>query len=380
MAGWRTGPADVTFTVDEPLANLKRLDLSVVVVRGGVPVGVGDGLRVESLLGNLVPVPDLPLPAVDLTSGRLALAFLHSQSLYFFGNTFTDVPPTSTPTDFSPVNPAGSSQIRVYQSDDDVAFPAGGHWSFGNSRYLLVQAALTVLFETQLDRIWDPGNPVVIPVAPNRSIVYEVSANRPFASVATANSPGDYEVSGSVTATATIHGVNARWTLEGGPSGGTATLKQLRGQFLDGGGEQVIEAEDPASIATHGVRPVDPDIWPYMTPAEGQLLANQYVQELAQPRRSWAVQLDGDRNAATMAASIDPEIGERIRCYVDSMFDHDGELLGVDHQISGPAGLLETNLRFLAAETVAPQPIRLYLGSTANPLFLGSAANPMFLR
>ena len=302
-------------------------------------------------------------------------------------NTFADAfDPISLPAGWNGFSPSGAGAFSAVTASlaAGETSPSGSSWGYAANARVIAEAgfAFTIIVPAAVPEIiWTPANEIMIDVVAGRLLTYPVAGQRPFLQVSTPSvTAGDYTAVGTASATAILSGVGATWAIEGGASGGEVTLRQLRGAFSDGGGEIQVASRNQASISAYGLRPARPDIWPYLTQAQAQALANEIVAHSANPRRSWEIVLDADRDTATETVALTADIGEVVRVSIDSDFDHLGEVVGIAHRVEGPAGLLQTTLKMLAAETALPDPNPLYLNSTANPIALDDLANPTELR
>ena len=343
----------------------------------------------ENRRSDQSPAFTQPVPSIAVPTAGVALTAAIGSEFRFSGGTpsLYDFQPSAAPSGWPALNPTGTSEFNVREIEFAAAgsLPANASWTWP-ARSALNRAreasAISVFIGRADTTIWSDPDGIPLAVGAGERVEYLAEAQRPFFEVFTPSvAAGDYTATGTVTVSAELQGVDALWVLQGGASGGAATLLQLRGQFLDSGGSVPVVRSDAASIGTYGRRPFAPRIWPYISQAEAQDLADAIVAYSAHPRASWDVVLDADRDAATAAACLETEIGQPVRTNIDAEFNRDGRVLAIANRSSGPATLLETTLTLLDAETVQPQPFRLYLDNVDNPLFLDrtrwSCANPL---
>ena len=382
-AGWRRGPAAITYSRRRSSTPRGvRANMVVVAYRSaGDPTGVADGIFGRGSSNSTTP--PLPVPSVPVSASDVVVSVLQSYLVPSNNPSPRLFAPSTQPAGFAQLNPSGASDLYTLELVAADGFPGGAQWTFQSIAVGRIIFAISVLFGGNSEVIWSPNSPAFLPVAAGRRIIYQVTgaSSRPFAEIITPSiAAGDYAVTGTVAVTAQLNGVKGDWLINGGASGGSVTLSRLRGTFLDGGGQHTVETINQASIAAFGLRPNRADIWPYLTTAGAQQLAIDLVAHSAFPRRSWELVLDADRNPATEQVALGAAIGQVVRANIDAAFDHLGEVVGIAHRISGPAGLLQTTLKMLAAETALPVPNPLYLNSTANPIALDDPANPTELR
>ena len=189
------------------------------------------------------------------------------------------------------------------------------------------------------------------------TVTIDITNDAPLVNLVTPIAGVDFVVlSGTVTSvsvtTAGIAGVQARLTLTG--SNAMISMLQLRGQVVIGG--ELAQERNASSIATYGRSGSQETYAPYLSESVANSLADDIVNNAVHPRRSWDVVLDADRDAQTGAAALGVDIGDRVRTYIDSDFDHDGEVLGLRHVIRDPAGLLQTTVTMLGAQLTTSPP------------------------
>ena len=365
-AGWRRGPGDISYTSQiSGSVTDQHVGLFVAVYRNAADPSVTAASRDQTNDASLA------VPAVALTSDEVALTVVQAdfhriESGLLRNNRWA---PSAAPTDFTQIDPNNDSDFVAAEAVNQASFPAAAAWTFPSADANVtarVRQSLTVLLTPASQTIWSDDEDLTIAVADGQRIIYPIVGSRPFAEVLQPVADANYTVSGSVAVSAELDGVRANWVLVGGAGGGSVTLLSLFGSFLNAG-EVSVSAEDAGSIATYGRRPTAPGIWRYISESEGQDLADEIVAYSAHPRASWQVLLDGDRDGATMAACLESEIGDPVQTNLDAEFNHLGEVVGIDHRISGPATLLETRLTMLAAEVDAARcPPRLYLGQRST--------------
>ena len=359
----------------------KRAHMTVVIVRNAAAptvTGSGASWTNESAADSTIPVPTLVAP-----NNSLGLAFAQGMD----ANALETL-----------VGPGGwdlldqtavGSQTTIYPNVAEQDFPVGaaslsGSWSFSNTNADTgrVGMAATVALTAEPSVVWTHDGTITLSANQAQSFLAEASQLY-IDPITPTEAAGDFTVvTGSVTATlaATPNSVYSTVTLTAGAQGATVTNLRLRATLVGDDPAEPVTASDNASIARYRRRNYTGDVWDFLSEAEAQDLADEIVAESAHPRASWQVVLDGDRDAPTMAACLESEIGDPVQTNLDAEFNQLGEVVGIDHKISGPATLLQTRLTMLAAEALLPPAHRLYLGSIANPLFLGSAANPLELR
>ena len=277
--------------------------------------------------------------------------------------------PTSPPAGWTPGHATNASQLQT----GDAFQP--GDWTFPGPAARFGRV-VTLAVPPIISDVWTGMESFSL--ADGQTAVLDVLLRDPTLSIIPPEASTDF--SGAATVAAVLRSpTDARVTITA-TAAGQVTLTGLRGIALALAPQEEATASDASSRTSYGPRPYREQTHPYLSQSEAQALANEIVAYSAHPRPSWRVDLDADRSALELAACLEAEVGERIRTFIDADFDEDGELLGIDHRIDGPATLLQTRFTLLAAETVLPAAHRLYLGSTANPMFLGSAANPLELR
>ena len=323
--------------------------------------------------------PPAPLPNPASEGSRVLVGAV---DMRVSGGTFTMSLPGESAgidPDWTRRDPTGAV-IRAY----DQVFAAGGQIPTDD---VFDQGVITRagLFSIELGPmravVWEyEGNDIVLAAGEQRSFRAPGDGFY-FGAIAPSTANGDIVVSaGAVTATIDTGADNITTiTLTAGAAGATITALHLRAFSISQAVDNPQTREDAGSIAAYGERGYDQRLWPYLTQSEAAALAQEIVDYSSHPRRAWTVKLDADRNADTAAAAR-AELGQTVRTNIDADFDHTGEVVGLEHQVSGPAGLLETRLSLLALAAVPLVTHRLFLGSTANPLFLGTDQNPMELR
>ena len=381
---WQRGTGEITLTGSSMPSGgaVQEYDMVAVAYRGAAdPTVSADDIEfrnVSTTIAASIALPTLQAPAAGVAVGMTRGVYLGPTS-----PTLTVAAGALTTGSWTEVTPTGTADINLLEyavaaAGATPAASASYPVIIGNERSL---SAFTVYLGPTQQIVWR-GNPApTIEVPAGEEIIFEAETNRPVLRVEPPSEAlGDFTATGTVTVTAELVGDQARWIMQGGAMGGAAQLTQLRGQFLDAGGTETVEREDASSKATYGTRPHAPNIWPYLSVSEAEALADQIIASAAQPRASWTLLLDADRNAATRAVCLDADVGQTVQTEIDAAFDRLGEVVGLRHAISGPAGLLVTRLQCLDTEIPVPAAHRLYLGSIANPMFLGSAANPLELR
>ena len=114
-----------------------------------------------------------------------------------------------------------------------------------------------------------------------------------------------------------------------------------------------ITARNATSIAKWQEKNAQYQTWEFIDVSNANALGSAVVTYGGQPRRSWTLTLDGDRDAATLAASY-LELGTVVTCNVDADLNQDGEIVRVEHYL-GEGETIQTYVTFLA--TVAGLPV-----------------------
>ena len=248
-----------------------------------------------------------------------------------------------------------------------------------NSITLKAREAVTASWSGSLQVTLAPGASASRVVTLNRTTTGLLGLMRVGFSVRPSLTPPQFSGVFIFNAHTSVSGTRATVSMTNFASSTTITLTITHISY-SGFSPFTVEREDEVSIATYERRPYTRSLHPYLTPTQAEALAEAIVEYSANPRGSWAIQLDADRDVATAGVALNADIGQRVTVDIDSQFNHDGELVGINHDISGPAGLLVTNLQMLAAEAAAPIRNPLFLDSPANPIVLDDAANPLVLR
>ena len=121
--------------------------------------------------------------------------------------------------------------------------------------------------------------------------------------------------------------------LHGGQNGATISDLQIRATPLGRDPDtDFVTARNAASVAKWDARQVQYQTWEFIDRANAQALGDSVVDYGGQPRRSFTLRLDGDRDPATLAASY-LELSSVVTCNVDADLNQDGEIVRVEHYI-----------------------------------------------
>ncbi len=131
-------------------------------------------------------------------------------------------------------------------------------------------------------------------------------------------------------------------------SGATVSDLQLRAIVVPDTTTEIASAEDAGSIAAYGAQQPRYQFWPYLAATEAQALADGSVAAGAQPRRSFTIGIDADRNTATREAALGAELGDHVQVLLDGSFREGGELAAIRHEL-GTGGTLRSELTIAGA-------------------------------
>ena len=152
---------------------------------------------------------------------------------------------------------------------------------------------------------------------------------------------------GTVTSTSVttsgVEGASARITIEG--TSATIANLRLRGHTVATG--EVEERTDASSITDYGRSASRRRFGRYIDETNAGDLADDIIAYSDEPRRSWDTIVDADRSTENMNAASDTDILDVQRVNIDTNFDHQGEVVRIEHRISKAAGRLVTRLTML---------------------------------
>ena len=218
-----------------------------------------------------------------------------------------------------------------------------GEWSATTSDGSVSTGNTEVVIGIAIKRaiVWSAGRSYTL--APNETIFVAAGANEPFTDVVTPSEGTDFVVdAGSITAAliATLRtATSVTILITAGANGASISGLQLRGSEIVRDVTSDVTAVNAASVAAWGPRRARLMSWPYLDTANAQALADEIVSYGAQPRRSWSVRLDADRDADTLAAVCETELGDVLTCNIDSVLNQDGEVVRLEYLI-GESGTL----------------------------------------
>ena len=198
------------------------------------------------------------------------------------------------------------------------------------------------------DELWKDPMPSR---AVNGTISVDVRIDEPIVNLVPPVSGYDFTVDSGTISTVSLEtdiaGVSVRISITG--VNAVISGLRLRGNIVTID-EQVTAVDDP-SVAAHGRSSVGQGVSPYISRSEAQAIADEIVEYSRYPRSAWDVTLDGSRDMETRDASLETEVGDRVRALIDGDFDRDGEVIAIRHELSQPANILKTTFTMLAAET-----------------------------
>ena len=226
-------------------------------------------------------------------------------------------------------------------------------------------------FPPQYNVVWQDSRSSFT-IAADRVAFIPADSVTPFIIVVAPVAGTDYTVDNGSLVSVTVNRVSAtRMLIEvtAGPNGATISGLQLRGVSLANADPQPATTVNATSVAEWGPRRGNFETWPHLDAVQATELANDIVDYSAQPRRSFDVALDEPRNASTLSAVANTEIGDRVRVVLDSSFDVDGEVIGVDERVEGASGFRTVTYKMLAANNgLPPSPLATAPGKPAPPL------------
>ena len=384
-AVWSRGPADVGI---ETRGSWSLAHMSVIVLRGAA-----DPIKARAL-GDSVPAgqqtyPIPPLGAVDDGSVILTAA-MGVQTI-----TTTSNPPVTSAVSVTPsVTSDGVTltaeafatnqqlQSRYLVQDGQGEVTDADIWSIGGAGAFTGVGLARMAVEVPLRRTvgWQADGAVTVPA--DGRVDVEATVRGLFASPALPTvERGDYTVSAGsavVSFGPASRGGFPVIRIDAGAAGATIADLRLRVvEFVDTGA-LTVNRSNQQSIDAYGPQGPSGSVWGFLSEAEAADLAEEIIAYSAFPRRSWTIVVDEPRTDRFLA--VDPPLQEQLRVHLDSDFEELGSVVGLEHTISGPAGLRQTRIKMLAVEAGAPSRNRIYLGSTANPIYFGSTANPIYVR
>lgn len=304
-------------------------------------------------------------------AGSLMLTAL--RVVYNVGGANPTPPSVSAPSGWTLIggNPGTPQGLFVARriSDGMATFPATTDWTVGSTpdsrlatvgHYEIAEVHALIWEDSQASRT----------LAPDETIFVAASADEPFTDVVAPVAGTDFTVNSGSIVSATIATLRTPTSvtivLTAGSNGATISGLQLRGAPLTRDVTAAITAENAASIAQWDERRAQSAFWPYLDATNAQALADAVVDYGAQPRRLWSVMLDADRDADTLAAALDTELGDVLTCNVDADLNQDGEVVRIEHFI-GAGETLETKFTLLATVPgIAPPSTATHPGQVMN--------------
>ena len=346
--GWRRGPATVSLSVSN-LGNSAYIELRLIAVAYRNAADPAQSVSAfHSNVSSEAATYALPAMTAIAHSHVLSTAvgaglFNISNALYYLQSALT------RPDDWSALLPGSLSADRLLVAGGDIS---GNEWVLGDAVNATSRDVLILAVEIPAVRAVVYEHDATLVISGGETLDVEARSSSLFTAPITPIEDTDYDVDAgaldSVTLLPRNFGDRATIRLVASASGATVSDLQLRAIVVPDTTTEIATAEDAASVTAYGARQPRHRFWPYLDATQAQALADATIAAGAEPRRSFTIGIDADRNTATREAALGAELGEHVQVLLDDAFREGGEVAAIRHEI-GKGGTLRTELTVAGA-------------------------------